>query len=103
VYLWFASSRSSQLLQSPLRLRRVVLVLGDSLTQRSFELGGWASAMQNSVQRRADVICRGFGGYTTRTCEQPARHTVVACYIRYSCFLFLSPSSIFVLTGSSHL
>jgi lysophospholipase L1-like esterase len=44
--------------------RRHILLLGDSLTQTSFE--GWGATLANVYQRRADVVNRGYSGYTTR-------------------------------------
>jgi lysophospholipase L1-like esterase len=41
-----------------------ILLLGDSLTQTSFE--GWGASLANQYQRRADVINRGMSGYNTR-------------------------------------
>lgn len=43
-----------------------VVLLGDSLTQQSFAIGGWGARLADHLQRRADVINRGFSGYTTR-------------------------------------
>jgi isoamyl acetate esterase len=44
--------------------RPKVLLLGDSLTQTAFE--GWAAALADIYQRRADVLNRGMSGYNTR-------------------------------------
>lgn len=41
-----------------------IVLLGDSLTQLGFE--GWAAALANVYQRRADVINRGCSGYNTQ-------------------------------------
>jgi len=46
--------------------RPVILLLGDSLVQRSFEPGGWGAALADAVARRADVVLRGLSGYNTR-------------------------------------
>jgi len=46
--------------------RPKLLLLGDSLTQLSFEGGGWGSNLANRYQRRADVLNRGMSGYNTR-------------------------------------
>ncbi|GAX25392.1 hypothetical protein FisN_5Lh490 [Fistulifera solaris] len=43
--------------------RAKIILLGDSLTQTSFE--GWGGHLANVYQRRADVINRGFSGYNT--------------------------------------
>jgi isoamyl acetate esterase len=42
-----------------------ILLIGDSLTEQGY-VNHWCSMLQNSYQRRADVICRGFSGYNTR-------------------------------------
>jgi lysophospholipase L1-like esterase len=44
--------------------RPKLLLLGDSLTQLSFE--GWGGDLANRYQRRADVLNRGMSGYNTR-------------------------------------
>jgi lysophospholipase L1-like esterase len=41
-----------------------VLILGDSNTQYGF--ANWLSLLADKLQRRCDVINRGFSGYTTR-------------------------------------
>lgn len=46
--------------------RAVVVVFGDSLTQRGFEPNGWAAALAAYYGRRADVLNRGYGGYNSR-------------------------------------
>ena len=43
--------------------RPQILLLGDSLTQTSFD--GWGATLANVYQRRADVINRGYSGYNT--------------------------------------
>ena len=50
----------------PLLARSSVVLFGDSLTQRGFEPGGWASALAHHLGRRADVYNRGYGGYNAR-------------------------------------
>lgn len=44
--------------------RPKILMIGDSLTQTSFE--GWGAGLADRYQRRADVLNRGLGGYNTR-------------------------------------
>jgi lysophospholipase L1-like esterase len=41
-----------------------ILMLGDSLTQTSFE--GWGAGLANTYQRRADILNRGLSGYNSR-------------------------------------
>lgn len=43
--------------------RPTILLLGDSLTQLSFE--GWGATLANVYQRRCDVLNRGYAGYNT--------------------------------------
>ncbi|XP_033624915.1 isoamyl acetate-hydrolyzing esterase 1 homolog [Asterias rubens] len=43
-----------------------VVLFGDSITQFSFEEGGWGAALANTLQRKCDVVMRGFSGYNTR-------------------------------------
>ncbi|XP_042855322.1 isoamyl acetate-hydrolyzing esterase 1 homolog [Penaeus japonicus] len=46
-----------------------ILLFGDSLTQRSFSADGcWGSLTADHFQRCADVVVRGFSGYTSRNC-----------------------------------
>ena len=50
--------------------RPKLLLFGDSLTQRGFEGPGqgWAAGLAHIYGRRADVVNRGFSGYTTKWC-----------------------------------
>lgn len=41
------------------------ICFGDSITQRAFGPSGWATALAESYQRRADIINRGYSGYNT--------------------------------------
>ncbi|XP_076366582.1 isoamyl acetate-hydrolyzing esterase 1 homolog isoform X2 [Tachypleus tridentatus] len=45
-----------------------VVLFGDSLTQNSFNVqdGFWGALLADKLQRKADVIVRGFSGYNTR-------------------------------------
>ncbi|XP_019632842.1 PREDICTED: isoamyl acetate-hydrolyzing esterase 1 homolog [Branchiostoma belcheri] len=42
-----------------------VILFGDSITQYAFNDGGWGAALQELLQRKCDIICRGFSGYNT--------------------------------------
>ncbi|KAH8092388.1 hypothetical protein JL720_5357 [Aureococcus anophagefferens] len=76
----------------PLLARSSVVLFGDSLTQRGFEPGGWASALAHHLGRRADVYNRGYGGYNARWASYlapalfpdhsgaPGRHLLVAVW-----------------------
>jgi lysophospholipase L1-like esterase len=47
-----------------------ILLLGDSITEQGWGVKGgvgWVGLLANAYGRRADVLNRGFGGYTTRT------------------------------------
>lgn len=47
-------------------IRQRFLIFGDSLTQQSFEEGGWGARLVSRYQRKADVTLRGYSGYNTR-------------------------------------
>ncbi|KAJ6223967.1 hypothetical protein RDWZM_002512 [Blomia tropicalis] len=52
-----------------------IVLFGDSHSQRSFDpkSGCWGALLADKFQRIADVISRGFSGYTTRFCKQLMR------------------------------
>ena len=52
-------------LTSPFQRPQIIL-FGDSITQFSFQTGGWGAALANEYQRHADVVVRGYSGYNTR-------------------------------------
>ncbi|XP_074065737.1 isoamyl acetate-hydrolyzing esterase 1 homolog isoform X1 [Macrotis lagotis] len=43
-----------------------VLLFGDSITQFSFQEGGWGASLADKLVRKCDVLNRGFSGYNTR-------------------------------------
>jgi lysophospholipase L1-like esterase len=45
--------------------RPVFVLFGDSLTQRGHDVGGWGARLAHHYGRRADVLNRGYSGYTT--------------------------------------
>ena len=47
-------------------LRPQWVLFGDSITQRGFGPGGWASVLADAYTRKVDVINRGYSGYTSR-------------------------------------
>eukprot|EP00877_Chromochloris_zofingiensis_P013127 jgi/Chrzof1/8068/UNPLg00113.t1 len=47
-------------------VRPMFVLLGDSITEFSFEEYGWGSLLSTEYLRRADVINRGFGGYNSQ-------------------------------------
>jgi lysophospholipase L1-like esterase len=53
---------------APFRIRPVICLFGDSITQQGFGVNGqngWASLLASAYARRADVVNRGFSGYNT--------------------------------------
>lgn len=42
------------------------VLVGDSITEFGFDDGGWGTMMADTYRRKADVVNRGFGGYTSR-------------------------------------
>ncbi|KAK7306572.1 hypothetical protein VNO77_44521 [Canavalia gladiata] len=47
-------------------LRPKIYLFGDSVTQKSFAVGGWGASLANHFSRTADVVLRGYTGYKTR-------------------------------------
>lgn len=43
-----------------------IVLLGDSLTQLSFQAMGWGASLADRYQRRCDVLNRGYSGYNSR-------------------------------------
>ncbi|XP_078069290.1 isoamyl acetate-hydrolyzing esterase 1 homolog isoform X1 [Mustelus asterias] len=43
-----------------------VILFGDSITQRSFDQGGWGAAIANRLVRKCDVLNRGLSGYNSK-------------------------------------
>jgi lysophospholipase L1-like esterase len=61
--------------------REQILALGDSITEQGWGCKGglgWLSILANAYRRRADVLSRGYGGYTTRTLSPPALQLLAA-------------------------
>ncbi|KAJ1393994.1 SGNH hydrolase-type esterase domain [Sesbania bispinosa] len=46
--------------------RPKIYLFGDSITEGSFEVGGWGASLANHYCRTADVVLRGYSGYNTR-------------------------------------
>lgn len=42
------------------------VLVGDSITEFGFDDGGWGMMMADTYRRKADLVNRGFGGYTSR-------------------------------------
>ena len=62
-------------MKTPFRIRPSIILFGDSITEQAFGFKGpdfppiefgWASLLAADYSRRADVISRGFSGYTSR-------------------------------------
>ncbi|XP_077477127.1 isoamyl acetate-hydrolyzing esterase 1 homolog [Stigmatopora argus] len=43
-----------------------VILFGDSITQGSFQVHGWGSAIADKLARKCDVVNRGLSGYNSR-------------------------------------
>ncbi|KAE8959521.1 hypothetical protein PR003_g31848 [Phytophthora rubi] len=67
---WSLGAWESFLISSGLRpkLRPVLLLAGDSLTERGTnpKINGWVTLLQNEFTRSANVVPRGLSGYNTR-------------------------------------
>ena len=53
----------------PIRMRPAIVLFGDSITQQGFGWDGgtgWVSLLSSAYSRRADVLNRGYSGYTSR-------------------------------------
>ena len=61
---------SSSRLSAPTWKRPQLILFGDSITQQSFRPGGWGARLADHYQRTADVVLRGYSGYTSRWCLQ---------------------------------
>lgn len=48
-----------------LRDRPKIILFGDSITQWSFDVGGWGSRIAHWYARKADIVCRGLSGYNS--------------------------------------
>lgn len=47
-------------------MRPQIVLFGDSITEQSFRSGGWGAALADTYSRKADIVLRGYGGYTSR-------------------------------------
>ncbi|CAL5346145.1 unnamed protein product [Camellia sinensis] len=47
-------------------MRPKIYLFGDSITEESFEDGGWGSSLAHHFSRSVDVVLRGYSGYNTR-------------------------------------
>ena len=47
-------------------IRPSFILFGDSITEQSFEHGGWGSSLASRYRRTADIVLRGYSGYNTR-------------------------------------
>ncbi|KAE8686435.1 GDSL esterase/lipase [Hibiscus syriacus] len=47
-------------------MRPKIYLFGDSITESSFNDGGWGAALANHFSRTVDVVLRGYSGYNTR-------------------------------------
>jgi hypothetical protein len=51
---------------APPHARPLFVLYGASMTQFSFELGGWGAALADLYSRKADILLRGYSGWNTR-------------------------------------
>ena len=47
------------------KLRPDIVLFGDSITQQSFQPGGWGARLADAYNRHADIVLRGYSGYNT--------------------------------------
>ncbi|PWA87998.1 SGNH hydrolase-type esterase superfamily protein [Artemisia annua] len=47
-------------------MRPSIVLFGDSITEQSFQYGGWGASLTDTYSRKADIVIRGYSGYTTR-------------------------------------
>ncbi|XVF25687.1 hypothetical protein REPUB_Repub13aG0235200 [Reevesia pubescens] len=47
-------------------MRPKIYLFGDSITEESFDDGGWGASLANHFSRTVDVVLRGYSGYNTR-------------------------------------
>ncbi|KAJ8545462.1 hypothetical protein K7X08_018045 [Anisodus acutangulus] len=47
-------------------MRPKIYLFGDSITEMSFDDGGWGASLVNHFNRTVDVVLRGYSGYNTR-------------------------------------
>ena len=60
-----ARSRRSALPATPRPIRPELVLFGDSITQQSFQPGGWGARLADAYNRHADIVLRGYSGYNT--------------------------------------
>lgn len=65
-----------------------IILLGDSITQYSFGPCGWGAHVADLVQRKCDVLNRGFSGYTTQYLIQILEDIVDAKLVKVSSICF---------------
>ncbi|PIA57936.1 hypothetical protein AQUCO_00500096v1 [Aquilegia coerulea] len=47
-------------------MRSKIILFGDSITEESFDNGGWGACLSHHFARTVDVVVRGYSGYNTR-------------------------------------
>ncbi|KAK7502481.1 hypothetical protein BaRGS_00006434 [Batillaria attramentaria] len=85
-----------------------VVLFGDSLTQYSFSLDGcWGALVSDLLQRKCDVINRGFSGYNVRWCRlmlpQLVPKEVAKETVAITIFLGANDSNDFELNSRQHV
>ena len=69
---WAANSSQSMAPAAGTATHARFVLFGDSITQGSFGVGGWGARLADHYARRADVLNRGYSGYTTVGARTPA-------------------------------
>jgi isoamyl acetate esterase len=59
-------SHASPASSSACAFREEICCFGDSITQQGHMAYGWVCALQEAYRRRADVLNRGYSGYSSR-------------------------------------
>ncbi len=73
--------------------RPTFVLLGDSITQFSFETNGWGASLASAFSRTADVVLRGFSGYNTRWVPAPPLSWYVCSHLALTPPATLAPWS----------
>lgn len=63
VYVLHAGQQQAQQRVHNAMHRPQFILFGDSITQHSFDEGGWGARLASHYQRKADIVLRGYSGY----------------------------------------
>ncbi|KAL4168739.1 hypothetical protein KRP22_012134 [Phytophthora ramorum] len=97
IFLHTVRSEASQLPSKP---RPVLLLTGDSLTEKATDpgKGGWVTLLQFRYRRSADIIARGLSGYNSKWF---LKYAMPAIQEEINCGAYTSPSFVTVWLGSN--